>query len=79
MVSVFDSVVGLTRKACFLLFELAKFQINRQHQESDQGDARSQANLPVLVFFPRLVNESVSALNGLFGRKRHLLESVSAE
>jgi hypothetical protein len=62
-----------------LFFELPKFQINRQHQESNQRNAYRQADLSVLVFFTRFVNQNVGALNGLFAREGHLLKRVSTE
>ena len=57
-----------------LLFELPEFQVNGDHQESDQADAHSQTDLTVLVFLARFADQGVGTLNGLFTRHGHLLK-----
>ena len=49
-----------------LFLQLPEFQINGDHQKPNQPDAHRQTDLTVFVLFMRLINERVSALNGVF-------------
>ena len=58
---------------------MTKFQINRDHEESDPGDADRKSDLPELVFLPRFPDQGTSLLDRFLPRRGRLLEGAATE